>query len=170
MGSRRADLDAGQGSQGPRGLFCAGALRETRRGSHNRRHTARVVVGTECPRTTWLDSGLSCSTALIRTYSIGEFRDGSIPMNTKAASAIRSEVQQLVELQIQPFRQESPLADVDLIDFRMRSERIRTLCWELDQIARKRPTWTVWRTSLRVRWRESGWPRKPAKPDERCGI
>jgi hypothetical protein len=59
-------------------------------------------------------------------------------MMTDPASAIRSEVHQLVELQIQTFRQESSLTPSQLLDYHNRSDQISRLYRELDQIARMR--------------------------------
>ncbi len=59
-------------------------------------------------------------------------------MMTDPASTIRREVNQLVELQIQTFRQESPLTSSDLLDYGLRAGKIRTLYQELDRIGRRR--------------------------------
>lgn len=59
-------------------------------------------------------------------------------MMTDPASTIRREVNQLVELQIQTFRQESSLTSSDLLDYGMRAEKIRILYQELDRIGRRR--------------------------------
>jgi hypothetical protein len=48
-------------------------------------------------------------------------------MMTDPASTIRREVNQLVELQIQTFRQESSLTSSELLDYGMRAEKIRIL-------------------------------------------
>ena len=44
---------------------------------------------------------------------------------TDPASAIKREVSQLVELQIQAFRQDSSLTTSELLEYRMRAEKIR---------------------------------------------
>jgi len=59
-------------------------------------------------------------------------------MMTDPASTIRREVNQLVELQIQTFRQESSLTSSDLLDYGLRAGKIRTLYQELDRIGRRR--------------------------------
>jgi hypothetical protein len=57
---------------------------------------------------------------------------------TDPASAIKREVSQLVELQIQAFRQDSSLTPSELLQYRMRAEKIRILYQELDRIGRRR--------------------------------
>ncbi|PYV99391.1 MAG: hypothetical protein DMG89_07810 [Acidobacteria bacterium] len=59
-------------------------------------------------------------------------------MMTDPASAIRSEVDQLVELQIQTFKQESRLLPSQLLDYHDRSDQISRLYRELDDLARMR--------------------------------
>jgi len=59
-------------------------------------------------------------------------------MMTDPASAIKNEVDQLIELQIQTLRQGSCLGTTDLLDYSVRAERIRTLYQELDRITRSR--------------------------------
>jgi len=59
-------------------------------------------------------------------------------MMTDPASTIRRELNQLVELQIQTFRQESSLTSSDLLDYGLRAGKIRTLYQELDRIGRRR--------------------------------
>ena len=59
-------------------------------------------------------------------------------MMTDPASGIRREVSQLVELQIQTFKQESSLTSSELLDYGMRAEKIRILYQELDRIGRRR--------------------------------
>ena len=54
------------------------------------------------------------------------------------ASAIKHEVDQLVDLQIETLRQKSSLTSAQLADYQIRSEKIRSLYGELDQIARTR--------------------------------
>jgi hypothetical protein len=57
-------------------------------------------------------------------------------MMTDPASAIKREVHQLVDLQIQRLRQPSCLTTSDLVDYRGRSKKITVLYQELDQIRR----------------------------------
>lgn len=57
-------------------------------------------------------------------------------MMTHPASAIKSEVCQLVDRQIETFRQPTSLTSSDLLQYRIRSEKITTLYAELDQIVR----------------------------------
>jgi hypothetical protein len=57
-------------------------------------------------------------------------------MMTDPASAIKREVHQLVDLQIETLRQLSNLTTSDLVDDRVRSKKIAVLYHELDQIRR----------------------------------
>ena len=57
-------------------------------------------------------------------------------MMTDPASAIKREVHQLVDLQIETLRQPSCLTTSDLSDYRVRSEKLTVLYHELDQIRR----------------------------------
>ena len=57
-------------------------------------------------------------------------------MMTDPASAIKHEVHQLVDRQIETLRQPSGLTTFDLSDYRERSEKITTLYRELDQMRR----------------------------------
>ena len=57
-------------------------------------------------------------------------------MMTDPASAIKRQVHQLVDLQIETLRQPCRLTASDLSDYRVRSEKITTLYRELDQIRR----------------------------------
>jgi hypothetical protein len=59
-------------------------------------------------------------------------------MMTNPAFAIKLEVSQLVELQIETLRQESALTSAELLDYHMRAEKIKILYQELDQIGRRR--------------------------------
>ena len=59
-------------------------------------------------------------------------------MTTDPAPAIRREVDQLVELQIQTFKQEPPLSPSQLVQYHGRSDQISKLYRELDDIARMR--------------------------------
>ena len=57
-------------------------------------------------------------------------------MMTDPASAIKRQVHQLVDLQIETLRQPSCLTTSDLLDYRVRSKTIAGLYQELDQIRR----------------------------------
>ena len=57
-------------------------------------------------------------------------------MMTDPASAIKREVHQLVDLQIETLRQPSCLTTSDLLDYRMRSKKLTVLYHEVDQIRR----------------------------------
>jgi hypothetical protein len=57
-------------------------------------------------------------------------------MVTDPASALKQEVHQLVDLQIQTLKQQSALTSTQLLDYKLRSERIRQLYGELDRIGR----------------------------------
>jgi hypothetical protein len=57
-------------------------------------------------------------------------------MMTDPASAIKRQVHQLVDLQIETLRQPSCLTTSDLLDYRVRSEKIAGLYQELDQTRR----------------------------------
>jgi hypothetical protein len=59
-------------------------------------------------------------------------------MITDSASTLRREVLQLIDLQIETLRQESPLTTSQLRDYNARSEKIRELYGELDEIVRAR--------------------------------
>jgi len=59
-------------------------------------------------------------------------------MMTDPASAIRREVFQLVELQIEALRQEGRLSDSALIEYHARSEKITELYHEIDRVVRAR--------------------------------
>jgi hypothetical protein len=52
-------------------------------------------------------------------------------------AALRREVHQLIDVQIETLQQRSPLTDSQLRDFKARSEKIRDLYGELDQIGRE---------------------------------
>ena len=55
-------------------------------------------------------------------------------MITNPASAIKREVLQLIDLQIETLKQTSPLDSSQLNDYQARSQRIRKLYEELDRI------------------------------------
>jgi hypothetical protein len=55
-------------------------------------------------------------------------------MMTDPASAIKCEVHQLVDRQIETLRQPSGLTSTDLSDYRERSQKITTLYRKLDQM------------------------------------
>ena len=59
-------------------------------------------------------------------------------MMTDPASAIKREVLQLIELQIETLRREGRLTDSDLEQYRARSCEISRLYQELDRIGRTR--------------------------------
>lgn len=85
----------------------------------------------------------------LRTRSPDQLRSGQpvldrlqfarrIPMMTNPAFAIKLEVSQLVEQQIETLRRESALTSAELLDYRMRAEKIKILYQELDRIGRRR--------------------------------
>ncbi len=53
---------------------------------------------------------------------------------TTPASAIKDEVRLLIEVQIETFGQPTPLTSSQLCEFHYRSEKISTLCQELNRI------------------------------------
>ena len=55
---------------------------------------------------------------------------------TTSASAIRDEIRELIEVQIQTFGQPSRLTPSDLREFARRAERIKQLGQELERIGR----------------------------------
>lgn len=55
---------------------------------------------------------------------------------TQPASAIKREVCELVDQQIETLRQATPLPSSDLGEYHVRSEKITTLYRELDQMVR----------------------------------
>ena len=68
-------------------------------------------------------------------------------MMTDPATAIKHEVLQLVELQIETLRREERLTECDLEQYRARSGRISCLYQELDRIGRARFEWQSERAS-----------------------
>ena len=68
-------------------------------------------------------------------------------MMTDPASANRSEVFHLVELQIETLRQEGRLSDSALIEYHTRSEKITELYREIDRVVRARFDWRSVRAS-----------------------
>lgn len=68
-------------------------------------------------------------------------------MMTDPASAIRREVFQLIELQIETLRQEGRLSDTSLSEYHTRSEKITELYREIDQVVRARFDWRSVRAS-----------------------
>ncbi len=56
-------------------------------------------------------------------------------MVTTPAAAIKTEIHQLIDLQIQLFGQPSPLTPFELEDCRRRAERIKLLGQELDRFS-----------------------------------
>ncbi len=57
-------------------------------------------------------------------------------MITDPASAIKREVEELIDLQIETLRRDSPLNSSELLDYGARSTRIRSLYAELDRMRR----------------------------------
>lgn len=55
-------------------------------------------------------------------------------MMTTPASAIKEEVRVLIDVQIATLRQPAPLTPSQLLEYRHRAEKIKTLCRELDRI------------------------------------
>ena len=55
-------------------------------------------------------------------------------MMTTPASAIKDEVRLLIDVQIETFRQPTPLTNSQLREYHYRSEKLKMLCQELDQI------------------------------------
>ena len=55
-------------------------------------------------------------------------------MMTTPASAIKDEVRLLIDVQIETFRQPTPLTSSQLREFHYRSEKLRMLCQELNRI------------------------------------
>jgi hypothetical protein len=55
-------------------------------------------------------------------------------MMTTPASAIKDEVRVLIDVQIETFRQRTPLTSSQLDEYHGRAEKIRMLCQELDRI------------------------------------
>lgn len=68
-------------------------------------------------------------------------------MITDPASAIKHQVLQLIDLQIEVLRQESSLDSSQLLDYQARSARIRELYAEMDRIGRSRSEFGFARTS-----------------------
>ena len=61
-------------------------------------------------------------------------------MTTDPAPPIKRELDQLIALQIQTLKRDSSLTSPELSDHRRRSEKLRTLCRELDRIASRNAT------------------------------
>jgi hypothetical protein len=61
-------------------------------------------------------------------------------MMTTPASAIKEEVRVLIDVQIETFGQPAPLSPSQLREFHDRSETIRVLCQELNQISARSVT------------------------------
>ena len=57
-------------------------------------------------------------------------------MITDPALAIKREIHQLIDLQIETLRRDSPLNSSELLDYSARSERIRSLYGKLDRMGR----------------------------------
>lgn len=56
---------------------------------------------------------------------------------TDPASAIKHEVHQLIDLRIEALRQPSALTSSDLLEYRLRSEKLTMLYQELDRMRRR---------------------------------
>ena len=94
-----------------------------------------------------VDLALGRAANISTGYVIWTFRAGKaavcrlqfprrVSMMTNPASAIKREVFELIELQIETFRREGCLTDSDLEQYRARSGEISRLYRELDQIGR----------------------------------
>jgi hypothetical protein len=59
---------------------------------------------------------------------------------TTPASAIKAEVRVLIEVQIETFGQPTPLTSSQLRRFHHRSEKLKMLCQEMDQIGTRSVT------------------------------
>ncbi|MGA7548731.1 MAG: hypothetical protein WBP65_18500 [Candidatus Sulfotelmatobacter sp.] len=55
-------------------------------------------------------------------------------MMTTPASAIKDEVRLLIDIQIETFRQPTPLTNSQLREYHYRSEKLKMLCQELNRI------------------------------------
>lgn len=64
---------------------------------------------------------------------------------TTAANDIKTEIRELIDLQIQVFGQPAPLTPFELEDCRRRAERIKSLGKELDQVGIAAIQQEVWR-------------------------
>jgi hypothetical protein len=60
-------------------------------------------------------------------------------MITDPASALKRAVLELIDLQIETLRQESPIDSPQLQEYQARSERIRKLYGELDRLGEREP-------------------------------
>jgi hypothetical protein len=68
-------------------------------------------------------------------------------MMTDPAPAIKREVFQLIELQIETLKREGPLTDSDLDEYRARSGEIARLYQQLDGMRRIQSGWRLARAS-----------------------
>lgn len=68
-------------------------------------------------------------------------------MMTDPAIAIKREVFQLVELQIEALRREGRMSDSSLSEYHTRSEKITELYCEIDRVVRARFDWRSVRAS-----------------------
>jgi hypothetical protein len=59
-------------------------------------------------------------------------------MMTTPATAIKDEVHLLIDIQVETFRQPTPLTNSQLRDYHYRSEKLKRLCQELDRIGARR--------------------------------
>jgi hypothetical protein len=69
---------------------------------------------------------------------IGYNLRGEFLMTTDPANAIKCEVLQLVDRQIETLRHEGHMTDSALVDYHTRSEKIIQLCQEIDRMGRTR--------------------------------
>ena len=61
-------------------------------------------------------------------------------MMTTPASAITDEVRLLIDIQIETFRQPTPLTNSQLCEYHYRSEKLKMLCQELNRIGARSVT------------------------------
>jgi hypothetical protein len=57
-----------------------------------------------------------------------------VPMMSTPAAAIKDEVRLLIDIQIETFRQPTPLTHSQLREYHYRSEKLKMLCHELNRI------------------------------------
>jgi len=72
-------------------------------------------------------------------------------MMTFSAIAIKTEIRELIDLQIQVFGQPAPLTSFELEDCRRRAERIKSLGQQLDQLSIAAIQQEGWRESMAMR-------------------
>ena len=83
-------------------------------------------------------------------------------MVTDPASAIKREVFQLVELQIDTLRREGCLTASDLVDYHTRSEKITELYHQIDRIGRNAHRFAIRQGVVGSPWFEGARPPCPA--------